>query len=106
MSRSKSNSLLLKKDASIQYLASPTLNIIDEDGASETTSIRNKQSDDDVPEYKRDLSYRTADFWALPENVRSAIEISKRKQSHSEFYSALNTLYERILIFRVLFYSR
>ena len=64
------------------------------------------KDNDDIPEMKRDLSYRTEKFWKLPENVRNAIELSKRKESHSDFYSALSTLNERILIFRILFYQK
>ena len=59
-----------------------------------------------IDEKQRDFSYRNESYWALPENVREIVDRSNRKRTHSEFYEALRSLNERILVFRIVFYSR
>jgi len=63
-------------------------------------------SDDSIDEHLRDMSYRNESYWALPEPVREIVDQSKRKNAHSEFYHALKKLNERILIFRIVFYTK
>ena len=38
---------------------------------------------------KPDESYKNDQYWALPENVRNAIDVAKMKSKHSEFYYRL-----------------
>ena len=66
-------------------------------------SLRSPKNEEENKPIKRDLSYRTEEFYKLPENVRNAIEISKKNEIHSDFYQALSNLNERILIFKILF---
>ena len=63
-------------------------------------------SDSSIDEELRDMSYRNESYWALPEPVREIVDQSKRKNAHSEFYHALKKLNERILIFRIVFYTK
>ena len=63
-------------------------------------------SDSSIDEELRDMSYRNESYWALPESVREIVDQSKRKNAHSEFYHALKKLNERILIFRIVFYTK
>ena len=53
-----------------------------------------------------DMSYKNKAYWSLPENVRNAIDIAKQKSKYSEFYHKLNTLNEKIFVFRTVFYGR
>jgi hypothetical protein len=60
-----------------------------------------------VPSSRRkDESYKTAHYWSLPENVRNAIDIAKMKSKHSEFFYKLQTLNDKIYVFRKIFYSK
>jgi len=42
-----------------------------------------------IPSRAVDESYKTAQYWSLPENVRNAIDIAKVKSKHSEFFYKL-----------------
>ena len=50
--------------------------------------------------------WKDAAYWQLPENVRNAIDIAKEKSAHSEFYYKLENLNEKLMIFKMLFYSK
>lgn len=69
-------------------------------------------SDSDDPDKSKDdgkkvdYSYRDANYWALPENVRAAIDVAKMKSKHSEFYYRLQTLNDKIFIFRNIYYDK
>jgi hypothetical protein len=49
--------------------------------------------------------WRNAAYWRLPENVRHAIDVAKMKSKHSEFFYKLQTLNDKIYIYRSVFYS-
>ena len=53
-----------------------------------------------------DTSYKDANYWALPENVRNAIDVAKMKSKHSAFYYRLQTLNDKIFIFRHMYYDK
>lgn len=53
-----------------------------------------------------DTSYKNGAYWQLPENVRNAIDLAKMKSQHSEFYYRLQTLNDKILVFRSIFYNK
>lgn len=53
-----------------------------------------------------DPSYKNEAYYALPENVRSAIDVAKAKSKHSEFYYRLQNLNDKIFVFRNMYYSR
>ena len=55
---------------------------------------------------KQDHSYKNKAYWNLPENVRNAIDLAKMKQKHSEFYYKLQTLNDKIYVFRTHFYTK
>lgn len=45
-------------------------------------------------------NYKNAAYWALPENVRHAIDISKKKSKHSAFYNRMNALNDKIAVYK------
>ena len=51
-------------------------------------------------------AYRTESYWNLPENVRNAIDVAQMKAKHSDFYYRLQTLNDKILVFRSIFYNK
>ena len=38
-------------------------------------------------------------YWALPEHIRHAIDISRKKSKHSEFYGRLTELNDKIGVY-------
>lgn len=53
-----------------------------------------------------DLSYQNSQYWALPKNVRTAIDNAKQKSQHSEFFYKLQDLNDKIIIYRSIFYNK
>ena len=51
-------------------------------------------------------SWKNDQYWALPENVRKAIDMAKMKKKHSDFYYRLRLLNDKIHIFTDIFYSK
>lgn len=50
-------------------------------------------------------SWKNASYWKLPENVRSAIDIARKKAHHSDFYYRLEVLNDKLLVFQDMFYT-
>lgn len=50
--------------------------------------------------------YRDAAYYALPENVRKAVDLAKVKSKHSEFYDKLKNLNDKVGVFTSVFYTR
>mmetsp|Transcript_24000 Transcript_24000/g.36870 ORF Transcript_24000/g.36870 Transcript_24000/m.36870 type:complete len:101 (+) Transcript_24000:514-816(+) len=50
--------------------------------------------------------WRDDNYWRLPENVRHAVDVAKMKSKHSEFWYKLQTLNDKIFIFRSIFYTK
>jgi len=50
--------------------------------------------------------YQNAAYWSLPDNVRHAIDLSKHKSKHTDFYNALSNLNEKISLYKIVFYSK
>ena len=50
-------------------------------------------------------NYKNKAYWSLPENVRNAIDLSKKKSKHSDFYSKLNSLNDKIGVYKRIFYT-
>ena len=42
-------------------------------------------------------------YWALPENIRHAIDVSRRKSKHTEFYGRLLELNDKIGVYQTVF---
>ena len=53
-----------------------------------------------------DGSWKNDQYWALPENVRNAIDVAKMKKKHSDFYYKLRLLNDKIHIYTSIFYSK
>ena len=53
-----------------------------------------------------DGSWKNEQYWALPENVRAAIDVAKMKKKHSDFYYKLRLLNDKINIYTSIFYSK
>ena len=78
---------------------------VDGGGAgSGDVNLNGKDKQDKVK--KQDESYKNKAYWNLPENVRNAIDLAKMKSKHSEFYYKLQTLNDKIYVFRTHFYSK
>jgi hypothetical protein len=50
--------------------------------------------------------WKTKAYYNLPENVRNAIDIAKTKSKHSEFWYKLQTLNDKIFVYRSVYYSK
>ena len=75
------------------------------------TPVESEESVEEVtPEYKSESSgdeegYKNNAYWALPENVRHAIDLSKKKNKKSDFYSKLTSLNDKIGVYKKIFYT-
>ena len=69
----------------------------DEDGSDES---------DDEENCPCPGHWKTKAYYKLPENVRNAIDIAKTKSKHSEFWYKLQTLNDKIYIYRSVYYSK
>jgi hypothetical protein len=58
-----------------------------------------------VPIDNQTEEYKNSAYWALPENVRHAIDLSKKKSKHSDFYNKLSELNDKIKVYKKVFYS-
>jgi hypothetical protein len=54
----------------------------------------------------KESEWKNDQYWALPPNVRKAIDIAKMKKKHSDFYYKLRLLNDKIHIFTSIFYNR
>ena len=61
-------------------------------------------SSEEDPEAK--VNYKNYTYWALPDNVRHAIDTAKRKSKHSDFYIRLKGLNDKIGVYKKLFYDK
>ena len=59
-------------------------------------------SDESACEYH----WRNKMYWALPENVRNAIDMAKMKRKHSDFYYRLNLVNDKLHVYTSLFYNK
>ena len=68
------------------------------------------EEEDCYPSSEEDLeakqSYKTAGYWALPENVRHAIDVAREKSRHSDFYNRLKSLNDKIHVYKRIFYTK
>lgn len=66
--------------------------------SSVNTSDRTSSDEDDKAQ--KGYFKRTKHFYSLPPNVRNAIELSKEKSKHSEFYYKLKGLNDKISTYK------
>lgn len=64
-----------------------------------------------IPIVKQELDPREAykqnkQYIALPDNVKQAIDKAQSKAAHSDFYYRLQTLNDKIYVFRNVFYTK
>lgn len=73
-------------------------------------SLNDISSELDVSSDEDDKTQQTwkynESYLALPENVRAAIDLSREKSKHSEFYYKLRGLNDRIKIYKSNFYDK
>ena len=70
---------------------------------------KDKEEESDVSSERgvvADGSWKNSQYWALPENVRAAIDVAKTKKKHSDFYYKLRLLNEKIHVFTDVFYGK
>jgi hypothetical protein len=53
----------------------------------------------------RNPVWRDEAYWRLPENVRHAIDVAKLKSKHSDFWYRLQTMNDKLFVFRSVFYG-
>ena len=53
-----------------------------------------------------DAPWKNKEYYRLPPNVRNAIDIAEMKKKHSSFFYKLETLNDKIFVFRELYYSK
>ena len=52
------------------------------------------------------VNYKNSAYWALPENVRHAIDCARKKSKHSDFYNRLRSLNDKIGVYKKVFYTK
>jgi hypothetical protein len=60
-------------------------------------------SDEDM---EAKVNYKNSAYWALPENVRHAIDCARKKSKHSDFYNRLRSLNDKIGVYKKVFYTK
>lgn len=53
-----------------------------------------------------DAHWKNKEYYRLPENVRNAIDMAEMKQKHTGFFYKLQTLNDKIFVYRSVFYNR
>lgn len=78
------------------------------DNLSDTSNefIRQRQRVSIDEPVERKIDWRTEEYWKLPENVRKAIDTANMKSKHSQFYDKLQSLNDKIYVFKDVFYTR
>lgn len=77
-------------------------NSVEEQLEKDWKSSSGEESEMEVnEEYKQLSSYQS-----LPSNVQHAIDISKRKAKHSDFYMQLQDLTDKITVYKQLFCTK
>ena len=73
----------------------------DYDGTQDSKEIEQDQNHakDHIPDWKDEA------YWRLPENVRHAIDGAKLKSKHSDFWYRLQTMNDKIFVYRTVFYG-
>ena len=71
----------------------------DYDGTQESTEYDNTHG------ANKDMNYKDEAYWRLPENVRHAIDVAKLKSKHSDFWYRLETMNDKLYVFRSIFYG-
>ena len=69
----------------------------DFDGTEDSQQFSRREQEED---------YKNEHYWKLPENVRHAIDLAKQKSQHTDFWYRLQTLNDKIFVFRNMFYSK
>lgn len=68
------------------------------------SSQEGKQKDE--PVVPDDAYWKNKEYYRLPENVRNAIDVAEMKQKHTSFFYKLQTLNDKIFVYRSVFYNR
>ena len=74
-----------------------------------TAVVEVADEESDVSSERGDVaegSWKDRHYWALPENVRAAIDVANTKKKHSDFYYKLRLLNEKIHVFTDVFYNK
>ena len=72
-----------------------------EDGEEEEELYQSSEEDIEARN-----QYKTPAYWALPENVRHAIDVAREKSKHSDFYNRLRSLNDKISVYKRIFYTK
>jgi hypothetical protein len=55
---------------------------------------------------EKKIHWRNEAYWRLPENVRNAVDLANMKNKHTAFCQRLESLNDKIFVFRDVFYGR
>lgn len=58
------------------------------------------ENDEDEDSTEKSDYWKNSSYWRLPENVRAAIDTAKLKEKHTDFWYRLETLNDKIHIYR------
>ena len=86
---------------SVENVDESARNDTDRTGNTTMTQEYNEELEKEIAAWKQ-----TDQYLALPENVRHAVELSRRKSKHSDFYYILKELTDKIDIYTSVFYNR
>ena len=97
-----------EKEGSMPKIKAP--DVVSHSGLTPVTteeSIEESESSHNDSEEAFDQgSYKDEAYWSLPENVRHAIDLTKRKNQHSDFYTRLTSLNDKIGVYQKCFYTK
>ena len=65
-----------------------------------------ERKDKEEPVIPDDAHWKNKEYFRLPENVRNAIDMAEMKQKHTGFFYKLQTLNDKIFVYRSVFYNR
>ena len=95
------------KGGSVPKIKAP--DVVSHSGLTPVTTEESEESEsshNDSEEAFDQGSYKDEAYWSLPENVRHAIDLTKRKHQHSDFYSRLTSLNDKIGVYQKCFYTK
>ena len=69
-------------------------------------AIQESSSDQSSDRDEKIECWKDEKYWALPANVRNAIDMAQMKKKHSDFYYRLRVLTDKIHVFTSIFYNK
>ena len=74
--------------------------------SSSEEAVQEEYSESSEEDMEAKINYKNSAYWALPENVRHAIDCARKKSKHSDFYNRLRSLNDKIGVYKKVFYTK